>query len=64
VFSPVGISEALYGSPLKDLPSEPRKGFSGLVESVVNTALKLPRAFSSTDDTIQAKAIPKRNERK
>ena len=60
VFSPVGISEALYGSPLKDLPSEPRKGLSGLVESVVNTALKLPRAFSSTDDTIQAKAIPKR----
>jgi pSer/pThr/pTyr-binding forkhead associated (FHA) protein len=61
VFSPVGISEALYGSPLKDLPpSEPRKGLSGLVESVVSTALKLPRAFSSTDDTIQAKAVPKR----
>jgi pSer/pThr/pTyr-binding forkhead associated (FHA) protein len=61
VFSPVGISEALYGSPLKDLTvSEPRKGLSGLVESVVNTALKLPRAFSSSDDTIQAKAVPKR----
>jgi hypothetical protein len=63
VFSPVGISEALYGSPLKDSPSSTnqiRKGLSGIVESVVSTALKLPRAFSSSDDTIQAKAVPKR----
>jgi pSer/pThr/pTyr-binding forkhead associated (FHA) protein len=60
VFSPVGISEALYGSPVKGLPSEPKKGLSGLVESVVSTALRLPRAFSSADDTIQAKAVPKR----
>jgi hypothetical protein len=61
VFSPVGLSEALYGSSLKDTLSgnNNRKGLSGIVESVV-TALKLPRAFSSTDDTIQAKAVPKR----